>query len=80
MYKVFFTWSGLIVALLGVVVLLEPPHTLGIGLILFGWMLMWIGVYESTSTRLASIESYQRQCAETLEKMAQGKKKGKDSE
>ena len=71
MHKILFTWPGVLVALFGAVALFFPPHTFGVGLILFGWMLMWIGINEETSTRIATIEEYQRQCAEQLAKIAE---------
>ena len=69
MYKILFTWAGVLVALFGTVILFSPPHTFGIGFILLGWMLMWVGVYEETSPRLATIEAWQKQCAEHLAKI-----------
>jgi hypothetical protein len=78
MYKILFTWSGSLVALCGAVALFFPPHTFGTGLILLGWMLVWIGAYEETSTRLATIEAYQRLCAEHLEKIAKKSEKKRE--
>lgn len=77
MYKMMFTWSGSLIALFGAILLFFPPHIIGIGLIVFGWLLSSIGIYEETSTRLATMEEYQRQCAEQLAKIAKQSERAK---